>query len=223
MCSELTLDSQFDKSNIKLIGNVYCPETMCLNILCMHKMTFQSLDRSGRRFPECESMCQVCISPFEEQTNSFFLKFAQRIYIFEEKEKPFQDVFGAVCCSTCPNEIYVHFSTNKACGFYDCKKCKSCSHVLNIYPRGTKNGQNCCLVEMVHIALQEKRFANMTKEIHLHFWRNFLANHSKPHRNMSQKRQKSFLFWNGPVGFPMVDTVNHNLITSLILYAFDLQ
>ena len=39
---------------------------------------------------------------------------------------------GDVYCPTCRNEKCVHFSTNKTTSFYECKKCNSCCHVLNI-------------------------------------------------------------------------------------------
>ena len=39
---------------------------------------------------------------------------------------------GDVYCPTCRNEKRVYISTNKTTNFYDCKKCKACSHVLNI-------------------------------------------------------------------------------------------
>ena len=34
-------------------------------------------------------------------------------------------------CPTCSNEKCTYTSTNKVTGFYDCKKCKVCCHVLN--------------------------------------------------------------------------------------------
>ena len=39
---------------------------------------------------------------------------------------------GDVYCPTCRNEKCVYVSTNKATSFYDCKKFKTCCHVLNI-------------------------------------------------------------------------------------------
>ena len=45
---------------------------------------------------------RVCVSgaqySFEDQTNSFFLSFGQRVYIFEESPKSIQDVMADVCC-----------------------------------------------------------------------------------------------------------------------------
>ena len=43
MCST---DCAYDNSTIILIGDVYCPNAMCLGKLCLHKKTFQSLGRS---------------------------------------------------------------------------------------------------------------------------------------------------------------------------------
>ena len=39
---------------------------------------------------------------------------------------------GDVYCPTCRNENIVYISTNETTSFYDCKKCKTCCHVLNI-------------------------------------------------------------------------------------------
>ena len=55
-----------------------------------------------------------------------------RDFYFDETQKSYQDVIPDVCCPTCPNEKCVHLSTNKNSSFYDCKKCKACSHVHNI-------------------------------------------------------------------------------------------
>ena len=43
-----------------------------------------------------------------------------------------QETIGDVYCPTCRNEKCVYISTNKTTSFYDCKKCKTCCHVLNI-------------------------------------------------------------------------------------------
>ena len=43
-----------------------------------------------------------------------------------------QEAIGDVYCPTCRNGKCVYISTNKMTSFYDCKKCKTCCHVLNI-------------------------------------------------------------------------------------------
>ena len=43
-----------------------------------------------------------------------------------------RETIGDVYCPTCRNEMCGYISTNKTTNFYDCKKCKACSHVLNI-------------------------------------------------------------------------------------------
>ena len=42
MCSAFTPDCRFNNSVFKFIGNVFGPNTMCSNILCCTKKTFQS-------------------------------------------------------------------------------------------------------------------------------------------------------------------------------------
>ena len=71
MCSALTSDCRYDNSIMKFLGNVYCPKTMCSDILCEHKQTFQSLERSDYQSPQCSSMFQVRKFPFEEQFKLF--------------------------------------------------------------------------------------------------------------------------------------------------------
>ena len=43
-----------------------------------------------------------------------------------------RETIGDVYCPTCRNEKCVYLSTNETTSFYDCKKCKTCCHVLNI-------------------------------------------------------------------------------------------
>ena len=43
-----------------------------------------------------------------------------------------QETIGDVYCPAYRNEKCVYISTNRTTGFYDCKKCKTCRHVLNI-------------------------------------------------------------------------------------------
>ena len=43
-------------------------------------------------------MCRVRNTPFEDQTNSFFLPLGQEVYFFEESPKSVQDVIGDVFC-----------------------------------------------------------------------------------------------------------------------------
>ena len=113
MCSAFTPDCGYDNSTIILIGDVYCPNTKCLDKLCLHKKTFQSLGRSDYQCPQCASVCQVRNIPFEEQTNSFFLSLGQGVYIFEESPKSIQDVIGDVYC---PGEYCLNREKSKSIG-----------------------------------------------------------------------------------------------------------
>ena len=120
MCSAFTPDFRYDNSILKPIGNVYCvycPNTMCSDILCVHNKTFQSLSRSDYPCLQCESTCHRRKILFEEHTNSFFLKFRQGVCILEETKKSFRAVIGDAYCPTCPNEKCIYFSTNKFSSF----------------------------------------------------------------------------------------------------------
>ena len=116
---------------------------------------------------------------------------------------------GDVYCPTCRNEKCVYISTNKTTTF-DCKKCKACCQVLNILLR-TKNRQLFCLVVTVHIDLPERRVATTKKKNHLHFWRNFSANHNQAHPNPNQKRTNRVQIWNKRIRFLLADDLSHIL------------
>ena len=75
----------------------------------------------------------------------------------------------------------------------------------------TKNRQFCCLVVTVHIALPERRVAITKKESHLHFWRNFSANHNQAHPNLNEKRTNWVKIWNKRIRFPLADDLSHIL------------
>ena len=61
------------------------------------------------------------------------------------------EIIGDVYCPTCRNEKCVYISINKTTSFFDCKKCKTCCHVLNIPFKDHKptimlfggDGRNC--------------------------------------------------------------------------------
>ena len=65
---------------------------MCSEILCVQEKTLHyfTIDRTEYQCPQCESMCQVLNISFEEQTNSFFLKFDQGMYVFKGTKKSIQ-------------------------------------------------------------------------------------------------------------------------------------
>ena len=98
MCIAFTPECGYDNSTIILIGDVYCPNTKCSGKLCLHKRTFQLLDRSEYQCQQCSFVYQMRNISFEDQTKSFFLPFGQGVYIFEMSPKSFQDVIGDVYC-----------------------------------------------------------------------------------------------------------------------------
>ena len=98
MCSAFTPDYGYDNSTIILIGDLCCPNTMCLGNFCIHKKTFQSLGRSDYQCPQCASVCEVRNIPFDDQTNSFLLSLGQGVYLFEETPISIQDVVGDAFC-----------------------------------------------------------------------------------------------------------------------------
>ena len=88
MCSKFTPDCGYDNSAIIFIVDVHCPNTKCLGKLCLHKSTFQPL--GDYQCPQSPSVCQVRNTPFEDQTNSFFLSFGRGVYIFKRIQNQFK-------------------------------------------------------------------------------------------------------------------------------------
>ena len=59
----------------------------------------------------------------------------QSSYIREKElcvDNKVRETIGDLYCPTCRNQKCVYISTIKPTSFYDCKKCKACSSVLNI-------------------------------------------------------------------------------------------
>ena len=112
MCSTSTPGCQYDKSNRKCIGIIYRPNKKCSGTQCVHKKTFQPLERSVYEYPHCESTCQVRKILFEKQTSSFFLKYGQVIPFFGKKQKSNQDFLVKVFCDGRNNSrqkcVHVH-------------------------------------------------------------------------------------------------------------------
>ena len=70
-------DFAYDNSTIILIGDVYCPNTMCSGRICLHKKTFQSLGRSDYQCPQCGSVRQVRNFPFKIKQIPFSCRLVQ--------------------------------------------------------------------------------------------------------------------------------------------------
>ena len=154
MCRAFTADCEYDKSTIIFIVDVYCPNTKCSGKLCLQKKTFQSLGRSDYQCPHCASVSQLRNFPLEDQKNSFFLSFGQRVYIFEESPKSFQDVIGDVCCpgKHCSNRekcesLDGYVTTSRS--IYGCGNCGAwlfvhkVSFMLQEYVETTKLDKSC--------------------------------------------------------------------------------
>ena len=90
-----------------------------------------------------------------------------------------------------------------------------------IFPLKTKNRKLCCLVVRVHIVLQERR-VGITRN-HLHFWKNFSANHHQGHPNLNQKKLKRVQIWNKRIRFLLVDDLRNIFNFQIIWFNFNLQ
>ena len=101
MFSAFTFDSRYNKSVKKFIGNVYCLNKMCSDIICVHKKIFQSLERNDHHGLQRSCTRQLRNNPFEKQTNSFLLEFGCGIYIFRRQKNQFKKLLE-MCISNKP-------------------------------------------------------------------------------------------------------------------------
>ena len=185
-CSAFTLDCRYDKRIMKLIGNVYCPETMCSDILCVHRKTFQSLETSDYQCPQWSSTCQVRIIPLRNKQIRFSWSLFKGFIFLKRRKKSIQDVIGDLFCPKCSNEKFPFLSTNKNFLYNDCKISKSCSHVLNKPFKDLKptfmlfggDGTHC---------FSRKRSLDNGKDKRFSFWRSFSSNHNQAQPNLNQK------------------------------------
>ena len=92
-----------------------------------------------------------------------------------------------------------------------------------IFLLNTKNRQLCCLAVTVHIVLQERLVTTTKKKKHLHFWRNFSANHNQAHPNLNQKRLKWVQVWNKRIRFLLADDSSDIFTFRIISLIFNLQ
>ena len=113
MCKAFTPNCIYENSDVEIIGNMYCPNTTYSIILYVYKKIFQLLGRSDYQCPKGTSVCKVRDNPFKQETNSFFLQFDLRIYIFEETQKFIQNVIRETYCPRRLNKKCFYFSSNK--------------------------------------------------------------------------------------------------------------
>ena len=175
-CSAFCPDSRKYKSIDKLIGNVYCPDTMCSDILCVHKKTFQC--------SQCSSTWQVHNNSFKEQKNSFFFWSLLKGYTKSKGSKKqcklllvifivlFVQTKSVFTCQT--TKILVFTTVRSANPALTCL----------IFLSRTKNQHICCWMVIVHITLKTRWPAFMKNENFLHFWRNSSATHNQAHSKL---------------------------------------
>ena len=133
-----------------------------------------------------------------------------------------QETIGDVYCLTCRNKKCVYISANKTTSFYDCKNATLAATSWRFLLR-TRNRQLYCSAGTVHIFLQKRRVVTRKRKNHLHFWRNFSANHNEAHLNLNQKRLKWVQKWNKPIRFPLFDDLSHLFKFQINLFNFNLQ
>ena len=148
------------KSVQDVIGDVYCPGKYCINReKCESIGGYATTQRSIYGCGTCGAWLFVHKAPFTLQehvkttkTDKLAFSLPRRMKLLPEEhlllnvpfqstkrrkkqlcvDNKIQETIGNVDCPTCINEKCVYSSTNKTTSFYDCKKCKTCCHILNI-------------------------------------------------------------------------------------------
>ena len=95
MCGTISPFYCCDNSFIKNFVNVYCPNTMCLSIFFLTKVS-QSLERSDYQCPQFKSTCRVRNFPCEEQISSFCWRLTEW-FTFVNRCKPQVNMFLEIC------------------------------------------------------------------------------------------------------------------------------
>ena len=98
---------------------------MCSDILCMHKKTFQSLDKSDYQCPQCESMYQVRNIAFEQQTNSIFFEVWSRDLYFRRRKSQFKMLFEMCIAQHAQTESVFTFQPTKILVFTTVESAKA--------------------------------------------------------------------------------------------------
>ena len=160
---------------------------------------------------QCGSTCQVSVFPGEQQTVSFFLKWDQKFYKFEETQASIQDGIVVVCCPTCRNEKE-----------FTCQLTKT---LVSTTVKTLKPSVICLLFNLrIYIfcdsthCFARKRSRDYNKQKPFPFSKKI---NGQQHPNLFH-RKKSFHLWHKCIDFPLVDTVNEKFIWILILYTFSL-
>ena len=129
MCSAFTPDCRYDKSVIKIIGNVYCPITLCSGLLCVLKRTSQSVSRS-------EYSVLTARRPVRFTLKNKQNHFDRGIYNLEETQTSLQksigDVYfpGRYCSRQNSGSVHKRKKIKETC--YECLQFRAWCHVLNL-------------------------------------------------------------------------------------------
>ena len=73
MCSAFTPDCGYDNSTILFIGDVYCPNTKCLGILCLQKKRLFNLPAEAIINVRNARLCSGCAIFFSRSNKFLFL------------------------------------------------------------------------------------------------------------------------------------------------------
>ena len=113
LCSTFIPDCRYDKRNIRLIGNVCYPHTLCSGILCGHKNTFPSLGRSVYQCPQCQSTCQVRNVHFEQEMFRFPWSQTDEFTFFKRRKKQFKMLLAISIVQHVPTKSVFNYQPTK--------------------------------------------------------------------------------------------------------------
>ena len=90
MCSAFTPACEYDKSTIKFIGNVFCPKSMCSDVLWCTEKLFNLFKEATINVLIVRPRVRCAKFPSRNRRKSPFLIFGHGMFVFEEKKITFQ-------------------------------------------------------------------------------------------------------------------------------------
>ena len=133
-----------------------------------------------------------------------------------------RETIGDVYCPTCRYENRVYVSTNKTTSFYDCKKCKACSNVLNIPFEEQKPTIMLFDFDGTHF-FARKTSRDYEKGTLSPFLKKFLRQSQPSTSALEPKKTNRIQIWNKRIRFLLADDLSHISIFYINLFNCNLH
>ena len=193
MCSTTNPDFPFDQRNMKLIGKGFCPKYLGSNIFFVCTKTFYNLLVEATINVLNASPGVTCARlTLNNKQFRFSWCVGTGFTFFKKTQNQLKMILGICFDSKWKQKSCFHFSQKK-CTFYDCEKCKACSHVLDIPFREQKPTKSFFHGD-THNILEEKRVLTRKKRKKFPLLEKFLRQSQSSKHEILPKIAKFILF-----------------------------